>query len=147
MANLSKPMMYRNLVERLLSEAASDELVSIPLLAFLYTRPVDGLPLLHSWLATGKDIWFRGYESWREIVEVQPAAESDPDTPYSFGSVGLVKGMGRISMLLFGLLWTYLKLRDSMTEEMQIDFIRHSPALPLIKRVALGSLRFHNLSG
>ena len=88
-----------------------DELVSVPLLAMRFEMPVDGFPLYHSWLSTCKGIYMSGFESHREIMEVKWANGQGcvPDgSPISFSSVEAVKGIGRVSIILFGVVWTYL---------------------------------------
>lgn len=98
--------------------------MDIPILAFIYQLPPDGLPLLHSWLQTARDIWFRGYESWRELFETKASAAAEPGAPYTLGSVTCVKGMGRLSIIIYGLVYTYVKMRDGMSPEAQLDFTR-----------------------
>jgi hypothetical protein len=73
---------------------------------------------------TAKDILFRGYEGWREIPEVR--AESDAKVPgetVGFASVVPVKGLGRMSIILWSLLWAYLH-KDAMDAETKDDFRR-----------------------
>ncbi|CAK9074968.1 Uncharacterized protein SCF082_LOCUS36423 [Durusdinium trenchii] len=48
-----------------------EDIVDVPLLCILFQRPPDGLPLYHLWVAVAKDIWHRGYECWREVLEVK----------------------------------------------------------------------------
>ena len=89
-----------------------------------FKKPADGLPIFHSWVMTAKDILFRGYEGWREIPEVR--LESDAKVPgetLGFASVVPVKGLGRISIILWSLLWAYLQ-KDSMDEDAKSDFRR-----------------------
>ena len=45
--------------------------MDIPLLAIYFLPPADGLPLFHAWLVTAKDVWHRGYEGHREILEIR----------------------------------------------------------------------------
>jgi hypothetical protein len=104
-------------------EVESD-VVDIPLMCLCFKKPADGLPIFHSWLMTAKDILFRGYEGWREIPEVR--AESDAKVPgetVGFASVVPVKGLGRMSIILWSLLWAYLH-KDPMDAETKDDFRR-----------------------
>ena len=49
-------------------------MVSLPITSFSFQRPPDGLPLLHSWLATLKAITFEGFETWRGVGDQSPDA-------------------------------------------------------------------------
>lgn len=61
-----------------------------------------------------------GYEGHREPFEVQ--CQSDA---LAFASVTVCKGLGRCSMILFAVVFSYLKLRDAgMTDEITADFTR-----------------------
>lgn len=108
-------------------EASSDDVVDIPTLALNFERPVDGLPIFHSWLAVAKLIYYQGYEPLREIVEVRVHSSDDLSSvlgaPLSFKCVTPVKGLGRMSIVLFGILWTYLH-KDNLTAECLEDFCR-----------------------
>eukprot|EP00435_Cladocopium_sp_Y103_P057869 s1201_g20.t1 len=53
------------------------QVVDVPLLAMSFEKPVDGLPLYHSWLGSAKDIFFQGFENWREILEVRARSSAD----------------------------------------------------------------------
>ena len=108
------------------SQDGEDNLIDAPALAFSYALPVDGRPLLHAWLATAKDIYHRGFESWREPIEAKSVLSFDktPGNPFDMGCLLATKGLGRISIILFGLTFTYLKLRASMTGEELVDFRR-----------------------
>lgn len=102
-------------------------MVDIPLLACVYTYPVDGLPPLVSWIATLKDILFKGFEPWREVMEVKMAVEANDfptGQPMAYRAVSVVKGMGRISMLLWAVVHTYINLRETMDPEIRDDFMR-----------------------
>ncbi|CAK9077267.1 unnamed protein product [Durusdinium trenchii] len=66
-----------------------DEVISIPLMAFRYQLPVDGLPILHSWLRVLKDVLLCGFESWRETLEVKSMVAMPYGQPMDFGQVGV----------------------------------------------------------
>ena len=104
----------------------TDEIIDIPLTAFSYERPVDGYPLLHSWVSTAKDILYRGFEPWREIFLVKVKDPWLVGKPMQFGSVLVVKGMGRISILLWAVLHSYINMKDCISQnaDVQSDFKR-----------------------
>lgn len=104
-----------------------DSVVDIPLLAFGYVVPVDGLPILTTWNSVLKDVLYRGFENWREVFEVKPmkGVTFSEKQPFDFGTVQAVKGLGRLSMILWAVLHTYLNLRDTLTKEEKEDFCRH----------------------
>ena len=96
------------------------------MLAFGYVVPVDGLPILTTWVSVLKDILYRGFENWREVFEVKPmnGFTFSHSQPFEFGSVQAVKGLGRLSMILWAVLHTYLHLRTTLTVEQKDDFYR-----------------------
>ena len=112
----------------------TDEIIDIPLTAFDYEKPVDGYPLLHSWVNTAKDILYRGFEPWREIFLVKIKDPSLAGQTMEFGSVLVVKGMGRISILLWAVLHAYMNMKDdiSLNADVQSDF----------KRPGMGNIRW-----
>lgn len=83
--------------------------------------PPDGLPLYQEWLNTCQDLVRAGYESAREPIEL---CHSDPDGKVTFLSLKVCKGLGRVSIIWFAVLFSYFKLRDSMTSAMKDDFCR-----------------------
>ena len=97
--------------------------VDVPLLAIWYTRPADGLPLLQDWLNTALDVFHAGYEGMREPMEVRMRGDREKGQ-LDFGTILVSKGLGRLSIILFGILFTYLKLKDQMNDEIRLDFIR-----------------------
>ena len=100
-------------------------MVEVPLLAFCYKLPADGLPILHSWYGVLKDILYRGFESWREVMEVKCVDGTIPfSQPLDYGKVHAVKGMGRISMLLWAVVHTYTHCRNSLSLEDTADLAR-----------------------
>jgi hypothetical protein len=106
-----------------LSQAPDGAAAQLPFLLFTYELPSDGLPHLPDWLNTAGDIFQGGYESHREPFEVRlrklPEGEDPP-----MARISVVKGTGRSSMLWFGILYTYLRMRDTITEEEMADFRR-----------------------
>lgn len=105
-------------------EANQTAVIEMPVLGLLFRMPDDGLPIFHSWLATAKDIFHQGFEDWREMFEVRPVENQYPaGNVAGFQSVVPVKGIGRASIILWGILWGYLN-KDSMDSECMSDFIR-----------------------
>lgn len=100
-------------------------MVQIPVMALKFTKPVDGLPLLHLWLATAKDVWHRGFENWREPLEVKLVTDMNDitGTPMALHCLAPVKGLGRLSMILWAMLWTYLH-KDNLDGDAKDDFVR-----------------------
>ena len=105
-------------------EQKSGTSLTIPVLALQYQLPVDGLPLLQDWISNASDIYHHGFEAAREAIEVRIMGSDTLPTLLDFGSLVPVKGLGKISILFFGIVYTYVKLRDTMTDEEQKDFQR-----------------------
>ena len=80
--------------------------MDIPLLAIYFLPPADGLPLFHAWLVTAKDVWHRGYEGHREILEIRLNDRVDL-VDHGFRSFIPTKGLGRVSCILWAVLWSY----------------------------------------
>ena len=89
-----------------------------------YVVPAEGLPLYHAWLETCKDLMFRGYEPFREVIEVKFVEGWKPGQPLDFGCLIPTKGLGRVSMLLWCVMASYIHLRAEWTPGMQADFVR-----------------------
>ena len=49
---------------------------NVPLTSLVYKVPDDGFPLLPSWRMTASDIFFSGYQSLREPMEVKELERS-----------------------------------------------------------------------
>lgn len=110
-------------------EVAGDEdLAKVPVCAFSYSVPPDGLPLLYSWLSTLKEVLNLGFEDWREVIEgkIQEPPEGPGPHVLGFGSVLPVKGMGRVSIILWSIYHSYVNLRDVIDScaEVKADFQR-----------------------
>ena len=95
----------------------------LPLLAFAFKLPSDGLPVLNDWISHAQSIWTQGYECW-ESLEFKPLSRQDGGKPMAFGCLECVKGIGRISILLFGALYTYIHFKNAMTADEMLDFKR-----------------------
>ena len=100
--------------------------IDVPIMAFFFREPpVDGLPLFHHWLSTAKGLYIEGYEGLREIPEVSPIEMDLMGNLLGYHNVSAVKGIGRMSIILFGIAWTYLN-KDTMDDEVKVDFLRHT---------------------
>ena len=100
------------------------EVIDVPILAFGFKEAVDGLPLFHHWLSTAKGLFIEGYEALRELPEVTPVDETLMGNYMDLHTVFTVKGIGRMSIILFGITWTYLN-KDALDSETKTDFLRH----------------------
>lgn len=91
----------------------------VPALALWYEMPSDGSPHLASWLATAKEIYMAGYESLREPLEVKLR-----DGASGMAKLIVTKGVGRASMILFAIAFTYFEFAAEMSAEQMKDFRR-----------------------
>lgn len=96
--------------------------VELPFLILGYQMPSDGLPHLPHWHNTAKDVFQAGYESHREPLEVR--LRENPDGVARMARLVPVKGVGRTSVIWFGILFTYLQMKDTMSEDEVQDFRR-----------------------
>ena len=99
--------------------------MSLPLTSLWYYLPSDGCPLLPTWRNNAIDIYWSGFDALREPLEckVRPGA-------VSHGSAQCTKGLGRLSVIYFGALYTFLK-KDILSNEMKDDFCRCPSRLTL----------------
>ena len=96
--------------------------LDVPILAFSPKIPSDGLPCLADWLGNALSIWSIGYEAFREGLEVKPVNSFHGGQPLAFGCLEAAKGTGRISILLFTMTYTFLKLKNSLSVEELDEF-------------------------
>lgn len=96
----------------------------VPLLAFLFRTPPDGLPILEDWSSTAHSIWGLGYEAWREPLELKPTRPDMLGCPMQFASVEATKGLGRLGVLLFSVTYTFVSFPTSLSDEELTDFQR-----------------------
>ena len=114
------------LQSRSIPEADSQQSVfPVPLLGFRLREPEDGFPVLQEWQVHAGSIWATGFEGWRESVEVKVWQDSALGKPLEFGSLGPAKGFGRLSILYFAVLHTYLELKQSWDEETEQEFRKY----------------------
>ncbi|CAJ1387015.1 unnamed protein product [Effrenium voratum] len=97
----------------------------LSVLAFAVSQPADSWPIRDEWMVHARDIYANGYEIHREAVEIRMVATHPvPGGNFGYGSVIPNKGFGRVTMLLFGILYTYQELWAKMSQEEQNDFRR-----------------------
>lgn len=91
---------------------------SMSILSFMVKLAPDGLPMLGDWMTVAKSIWVINYEGWREPFEIKPADSSlAPGAPVQYGSLEVVKGCGRLSILLFSIFYTYMEFKNQLSDE------------------------------
>jgi hypothetical protein len=100
-----------------------------PILALWFRKPTDGLPILQDWMVTAHDIFHVGFEGWRETIEAKCPDNSILGKPIEYGCLVPTKGIGRATVLLFGILYTFHELKDSMNQEEVDDFKRQQGGL------------------
>ena len=78
-------------------------------------------------------IYTNGYESWRETVELKVVSDTSLGQSMSWGCVLPAKGFGRISVLLFGIIYSYSEMhgKPSWSEEVEKEF-KKCPVLPTV---------------
>jgi len=82
--------------------------------------PADGVPLFPAWRNVATGIFWAGFDPLREPMECKIRA-----TTSDHGGLQCTKGLGRLSMIYFGALYTFLnKDDDSMTDAVKEDFVR-----------------------
>lgn len=91
--------------------------------------------MLGDWLSTAHSIWGLGFERHREAVEYRPVDTNLAGEPMCFGSLEVVKGLGRTSVLLYSLFYTFLCLQKGLTPE-ELDDFRQWPGLVLVAHPA-----------
>lgn len=65
--------------------------------------PSDGVPVFPLWRNLALDVFWGGYEPLREPMEGRVR-----DNTSAHGGVQCTKGLGRLSVIQFGALWTFL---------------------------------------
>ncbi|CAL1133840.1 unnamed protein product [Cladocopium goreaui] len=98
--------------------------LSVPLLALAVQLPPEGLPVLTDWVRTGADIWYAGYEGWREPIETRIEKQDLFGSPMHHGCLVPTKGITRVSILQFAVIYSYKELQGKMDEAAKADFIR-----------------------
>lgn len=100
--------------------------LSPSVLALWLVKQSDGLPLLQDWLGTAHDVYHLGYEGWRESIEVRVCEDDLLGKGMENSCLVPSKGFGRSSVLLFGVLFTFHKLKDQLSSEEVADFARRA---------------------
>jgi len=97
----------------------------VSLLCFALERPSDGFPILEEWASTARDIYHGGWENHRQPVEIRLTDKAVPGSALPFASLLPSKGFARLSILLFGLVWSYQN-KETLSNDQHRDFDRHS---------------------
>eukprot|EP00439_Symbiodinium_sp_Y106_P034766 s6649_g4.t1 len=103
----------------------------VPLLSFQLLKPEDGYSVLQEWQVHASSIWSTGFEGWRQNVEVKVWQDASLGKPLPFGALGPAKGHGRLSILYFAVLYSYLELKQTWDDETEAEF-RKCPGSTLI---------------
>ena len=82
--------------------------------------PSDGMPLFPTWKTNAMDMFYTGYERFREPMQCRLR-----DGGSEHGFFQCTKGLGRLSVIYFGVLWTFLHKDDvALCGESMGDFVR-----------------------
>ena len=84
---------------------------------------------------TAHDIWHGGYEGWREPLEMifrKEVPHAAHGSILCYASLSPTKGVGRAAVLWFGILYSFLVLKDSMSEEQLGDLKRQVRATGIL---------------
>ena len=82
--------------------------------------PADGVPPVPAWRNVATGIFWAGFDPLREPMECKIRASAS-----EHGGLQCTKGLGRLSVIYFGALYTFLnKDNDSMTDAVKEDFAR-----------------------
>ncbi|CAL1149068.1 unnamed protein product, partial [Cladocopium goreaui] len=98
-------------------------------------KPSEGWPLLTDWLRTAGDVWCLGYEAHRAPIEVRPL-ENVLGLEMKPASLVPTKGVGRATVILFGICYTYCKMRDMEDPELK-DFKRFLMSVKVVQYVLM----------
>lgn len=96
----------------------------MPLFVLALCEPSEGLPVFTDWIRTANDIWYNGYEVCRDNVEARPQSTALLGGPMQLSSLVPTKGITRVSIIMFGLVYTYQNLQKEMTDSVKADFAR-----------------------
>lgn len=121
--------------QRAAKDEASCQTLSLSFLAITLEAPIEGLPVLTDWIRTCSDVWLNGFESWREPIEVRLGPDGKLGEELKPAMLIPTKGRGRASMILFGVLYTYVKLCDTLSDAEQNDFLRRGQPLGTMCRI------------
>ena len=94
------------------------QLHGVSLTAVANDMPADGIPMFQTWKSLALGIYWQGYNSLREPLECR---ERDPTA--SHWQLQCTKGLGRLSVILFGVFWTFLHKED-VKDPVMADFRR-----------------------
>ena len=107
----------------------------------------DGLPMLTGWMSTAQSIWGIKYEAWREPFEFK-AVDGGPQggQPLDWASLEVVKGFGRMSVLLFSLLYSYINFKNQLSPE-ETDSLKEFPSCNEITGFQTKQISHRNIWG
>ena len=122
--------------------AAESQVISAPLLVLAVHKVTEGWPVLTDWVRTAGDLYRSGYEAWREPIEVRAKDGSVLNSPMAPGCFIPTKGITRVSIILFGLVYSYkeLKLEVVNNDEVQGDFARRGAGWETWEHESVGNL-------
>lgn len=92
-------------------DPTSCDAISVPLLSLALSTPVEGFSVLTDWLKTSADIWSAGYEPSREPIECRLESVDLVGCPLKPSSLIPTRGITRVSIVLFALMFSYQKLQ------------------------------------
>ena len=103
--------------------SAEHQSLSLHFLALRVDMPSEGCPVLTDWLRVAGDLW-HGFENWREAFETVAADDQVLGKEQRPSMLQVKKGIGRASIIMFGVLYTFQVLKDTMSAEETADFQR-----------------------
>ena len=77
---------------------------------------------MKDWGQHAISIWGVGYEGWREAIDIRPINQALLGQPCDFATIEACKGTGRVSMLLFTVLYVYLEMKEGLSPEEMTGF-------------------------
>lgn len=103
--------------------------MEFPILSFQYQMPRDGLPLFPQWINNASDLFNVGFEKNREPFEIYLANDK---VEGKYGEIFVSKGQGRLSVIWFGILYSYFHLQKELAcDDVKEDLTRHVGKGPL----------------
>ena len=103
--------------------SAEHQSLSLHFLALCVAMPSEGCPVLTDWLRVAGDLW-HGFENWRDAFETVAIDDQVLGKQQRPGMLQVKKGIGRASIILFGVYYSFHVLKESMSPEETADFQR-----------------------
>lgn len=86
---------------------------------------MEGFPLFPQWQNTASDVFNGGYEGHREPFEIYFTKDKVAGESLDYGEISVAKGQGRLSIIWFGILYSYFNLQKELAcEGVKEDLIR-----------------------